>query len=92
MRMTDEELKQRTSDIVDLLMSKNEEAKEAGDEQHAHFMTAVAHTLGSIIGFDLKPQGYGPMLSTVIEALTDGMQIAAAHKGVKATFIKVVRD
>lgn len=92
MRMTDEELKRRTSDIIDLLMNKNEEAKEAGDEQHAHFITSVAHTLGSIIGFDFKPQGYGPMLSTVIESLTDGLQTAATHKGVKATFIKVVRD
>lgn len=92
MSMTDEELKQRTNDILDFLIAKNEEAKNAGDEQHAHFITSVAYTLGSLIGFDLKPQGYGPMLGAVIEELTDGLQSAATHKGVKATFIKIVKD
>ena len=92
MNMTDEELRRRTNEIVDLLIDKNEDAKEAGDEQHAHFITSVAHTLGSIIGFDLKPQGYGPMMGAVIESLTDGLQTAATRKGVKSTFIKVVRD
>ncbi|WP_410771006.1 hypothetical protein [Fontibacillus sp. BL9] len=92
MSMTTEELFRRTNEIVDFLTNKNEEAREAGEEQHAHFITSVAHTLGSIIGFDLKPQGYGPMLGTVMESLTDGLQMAATHKGVKGTFIKIVRD
>ncbi|MOA39466.1 hypothetical protein D3C78_1612500 [compost metagenome] len=92
MNMTTEELSRRTSEIVNLLTEKNEEAKESGEEQHAHFITSVAYTLGSLIGFDLKPAGYGLMLGTVMESLTDGLQTAATHKGVKGTFIKVVRD
>ncbi|MNI98284.1 hypothetical protein D3C73_1571020 [compost metagenome] len=61
-------------------------------EQHARFVISVAFTLGSLIGFDLEPAGYGPMLGSVMESLTDGLQSAATHKGVNATFIKVVRD
>lgn len=92
MNMTTEELNRRTSEIVDLLTEKHKEAKEAGEEQHAHFITSVAYTLGSLIGFDFKPAGYGPMLGTVLESLTDGLQSAATHKGVKGTFVKIVRD
>ncbi|MGP0583673.1 hypothetical protein [Paenibacillus timonensis] len=92
MSMTKEELRQRTDEIVQFLGNKSEEAKAAGVEQHAHFVTSVAFTLGSLIGYDLKPAGYGPMLGTVIESLTDGLQSAATHKGVKGTFVKIVRD
>lgn len=92
MNMTTEELNRRTGEIVDLLTEKHKEAIEAGEEQHAHFITSVAYTLGSLSGFDFKPAGYGPMLGTVIESLTDGLQSAATHKGVKGTFVKIVRD
>lgn len=90
--MTEEEVAQRTKDIVDVLSEKNEEAKEAGIEQHSHFYTTVAYTLGSLIGFDFKPEGYGPMLSTILESLTDGLQNSATAKGAKGTFVKIVRD
>ncbi|HAF97514.1 hypothetical protein [Paenibacillus lactis] len=90
--MTKEELQQRTKEIVDFLTEKNEEAKKAGIDQHGHFYTSVAFTLGSLIGFDFEPQGYGPMLGTMLDSLTDGLQTGAQSKGVKGTFIKVVRD
>lgn len=90
--MTQEELTQRIKEIVDFLSEKNEEAKKAGIEQHGHFYTSVAFTLGSLIGFDLKPQGYGPMIATMIESLTDGLQAGAQGKGATGTFIKIVRD
>ncbi|WP_339294373.1 hypothetical protein MKY82_22225 [Paenibacillus sp. FSL W7-1279] len=90
--MTNEELQQRTKEIVDFLTDKNEEAKKAGIEQHGHFYTSVAFTLGSLIGFDFKPKGYGPMLGTMLESLTDGLQTGAQGKGASGTFIKVVRD
>jgi hypothetical protein len=90
--MTKEEKLAQTTEIVKFLTEKNDEAKEAGVEQHAHFITSIAYTLGSLIGFDLKPTGYGPMVGTVIESLTEGLQIAATHKGVKGTFVKIVRD
>lgn len=92
MSMTHEEVSAKAEEIIDFLSNKNEEAKEAGIEQHAQFVTSVAFTLGSLIGFDLNPAGYGPMLSAIIESLTDGLQSAATHKGVNATFIKVVHD
>lgn len=91
-QMTKEELNQRTKEIVDFLSEKNEEAKMAGIDQHGHFYTSVAFTLGSLIGFDLKPEGYGPIIATMIESLTDGLQTAAQGKGVNGTFIKIVRD
>lgn len=90
--MTKEEVTKRTKEIVDFLSEKNEEAKEAGIEQHSHFYTSVAFSLGSLIGFDFKPEGYGPMLGTILESLTDGLQNSATAKGVKGTFVKIVRD
>ncbi|AZS15333.1 hypothetical protein [Paenibacillus lutimineralis] len=90
--MTKEEKLAQTTEIVKFLTEKNEEAKKAGIEQHAHFITSIAYTLGSLIGFDLKPMGYGPMLGTIIESLTDGLQMAATEKGVEGTFVKIVRD
>ncbi|MCM3699227.1 hypothetical protein [Paenibacillus macerans] len=90
--MTQEELMQRSKEIVDFLSEKNEEAKEAGIEQHGHFYTSVAFTLGSLIGFDFKPEGYGPMIGTMLESLTEGLQNSATEKGVKGTFVKIVRD
>lgn len=90
--MTKEEAAQRAKEIVEFLSEKNEEAKEAGIEQHGHFYTSVAFTLGSLIGFDFQPQGYGPMLSTILESLTDGLQNSATAKGVQGTFVKIVRD
>lgn len=92
MKTVSEEATQRSEEIICFLTDKGEEAKEAGDDQHALFVMNVAFTLGSLIGFDLKPEGYGPMLGATIEALTDGLQSAATHKGVKGTFIKIVRD
>lgn len=92
MSMTKEENELHTNEIIQFLQEKNEEAKEAGIEQHARFVMSVAFTLGSLIGFDLKPEGYGPMVGATIEALTDGLQAAATHKGVIGTFVKVVRD
>ncbi|GAA0390237.1 hypothetical protein [Paenibacillus motobuensis] len=90
--MTQEEKLAQTTEIVKFLTEKNDEAKEAGFEQHAHFVMSVAYTLGSLIGYDLKPTGYGPILGAVIESLTEGLQSAATHKGVKGTFVKIVRD
>lgn len=90
--MTQEEALQRSNEIVEFLTNKSEEAKEAGVEQHAHFITAVAYTLGSLIGFELNPAGYAPMVGITFEALTDGLQMAATEKGVKGTFIKIKRD
>ncbi|MEK5162036.1 hypothetical protein NYE69_06795 [Paenibacillus sp. FSL R5-0527] len=90
--MTQEELMHRSKEIVDFLSEKNEEAKEAGIEQHGHFYTSVAFTLGSLIGFDFKPEGYGPMIGTMLESLTEGLQNSATEKGVKGTFVKIVRD
>lgn len=90
--MTQEELAQRSKEIVDFLTEKNEQSKQAGDERHAHFYTSVAFTLGSLIGWDFKPEGYGPMIATMIESLTNGLQTGAQGKGVNGTFIKVVRD
>lgn len=75
-----------------LSFRKNEEAKTAGIDQHGHFYTSVAFTLGSLIGFDFKPEGYGPMIATMIESLTDGLQAGVQGKGVNGTFIKIVRD
>lgn len=91
-QMTQDEVMQRSREIVDFLTEKNEKAKQAGDEQHAHFYTSVAFTLGSLIGWDFKPEGYGPMIATMIESLTDGLQTGAQGKGVNGTFIKIVRD
>lgn len=91
-QMTQEELSQHTKEIVDFLSEKNEEAKMAGIDQHGHFYTSVAFTLGSLIGFDLKPEGYGPIIAIMIESLTDGLQTAAQGKGANGTFIKIVRD
>lgn len=90
--MTQEELNQRTKEIVDFLSKKNEEAKKVGIDQHGHFYTSVAFTLGSLIGFDFKPEGYGPMIATMIDSLTEGLQTGAQGKGVNGTFIKIVRD
>ncbi|WP_433943396.1 hypothetical protein [Paenibacillus sp. SN-8-1] len=90
--MTKEEVMQRSKEIVDFLSDKNQQAIEAGLEQHAQFLTSVAFTMGSLVGFDLKPAGYGPALRMLLEAITDGLQHAATEKGVNATFVKVVRD
>lgn len=87
-----QEILERSEEIVRFLTAKNEEAMQAGVEQHAHFITATAFTLGSVIGYDLKPAGYGPMIGGVLESLTDGLQSAATRKGVKGTFVKIVRD
>ncbi|GIO36238.1 hypothetical protein J41TS12_10990 [Paenibacillus antibioticophila] len=81
-----------TKELIEFLRSKNEEAKKAGIEQQARFIMSVSYTLGSLIGFDLEPEEYVPMIGSVMESITGGVQSAATHKGVKATFIKVVRD
>lgn len=91
-QMTQEEVMQRSKEIVDFLTEKNEQAKQDGIDQSAHFYTSVAFTLGSLIGWDFKPEGYGPMIATMIESLTDGLQTGAQGKGVNGTFIKIVRD
>ncbi|MBU5673214.1 hypothetical protein [Paenibacillus brevis] len=92
--MTKTANKQATRELIEFLHNKNEEAKKAGIEQHARFTMATAHTLGSLIAFDLEPAGYGPMLESVLESIIEGIQSAAKFKGVKVdtTFIKVVRD
>ncbi|MBO2942781.1 hypothetical protein JJQ72_02120 [Paenibacillus sp. F411] len=91
-QMTEEEVTQRSKVIVDFLTDLNAQATEAGIDQSAHFYTTVAYTLGSLIGLDFKPVGYGPMFATILESLTDGLQVGAQAKGVEATFIKIVRD
>ncbi|MNW37033.1 hypothetical protein D3C74_140640 [compost metagenome] len=90
--MTQEEIVQQSSEVVEFLSKKNKQALQDGIEHHALFVTTVAFTLGSLIGFDLKPSGYGPMIGTILDSLTEGIQKAATDKGVNATFIKVVRD
>lgn len=89
---TKEELIKRSEEVIDFLTEKSKEAQAAGIEQTGNFYTTVAFTLGTLIAWDLKPSGYGPMLGAMLESLTDGMQAGAEAKGVNGTFIKIVRD
>jgi hypothetical protein len=88
-QMTDEELIKRSKDIVDFLSEKDEEARKLGEDQHIHFYTSVAHTLGALAGFDFKALGYGPMMGLLMESMTDGLQTAMQAKGINGTIIKV---
>lgn len=88
----EEKLMRQSQELIEYLNKKSGEASKLGEESHANFLITTAYTLGSLIGYELKPTGYGPMMATIIDATARGLETAMQDKGVNGTIIRVKKE